>query len=183
MASIKKPFLPREGLFTADAVVVVLKNTLFNPSITLPAFLLLQLSSHGRSLVSRKIFPWLAGVVGCGVVGRINGFLSRQAANNWLHDTFEPSQEIVVVTGGSQGIGAELVKLLTAAGRDLKAVVVVDVQPLQYTAGTPPTGRRPSRANRPQLQMCISTKRIFRPPPTSRQCVPASRPKSETRRC
>lgn len=54
--------------------------------------------------------------------------------NNWTNDTYDWNKEIVVVTGGSDGIGAIVVKLL--AERGIK-VVVLDVQELQYEC--PPT--------------------------------------------
>jgi len=46
-----------------------------------------------------------------------------------VNDTYDWAKEIVVVTGGSDGIGAIVVKLL--AERGIK-VGVLDVQPLTY---------------------------------------------------
>lgn len=56
--------------------------------------------------------------------------------NNWRSDTYDWGREVVVVTGGSDGIGALVVQLL--AERGIK-VAVLDVQPLTYTA--PPSVR------------------------------------------
>ena len=49
--------------------------------------------------------------------------------NNWTNDAYVWSREVVVVTGGSDGIGKIVVKLL--AERGIK-VAVLDVQELTY---------------------------------------------------
>jgi len=51
-------------------------------------------------------------------------------SNNWVSDTYNWNQEIVVVTGGSDGIGRSVVQLL--AERGIK-VVVLDIQPPKFT--------------------------------------------------
>lgn len=53
--------------------------------------------------------------------------------NNWSNDTYVWSQEVVVVTGGSDGIGKVVVHLL--AERGIK-VAVLDVQDLTYEGKT-----------------------------------------------
>lgn len=50
-------------------------------------------------------------------------------SNNWVNDKYDWRREIVVVTGGSDGIGGIVVRLL--AERGIK-VAVLDVQPLTY---------------------------------------------------
>lgn len=50
-------------------------------------------------------------------------------ANNWTNDVYDWSKELVVVTGGSDGIGKAIVLLL--AERDIR-VAVLDIQPLTY---------------------------------------------------
>jgi NAD(P)-dependent dehydrogenase (short-subunit alcohol dehydrogenase family) len=49
--------------------------------------------------------------------------------NNWNKDTYDWEKEIVVVTGGSDGIGKAIVHLLAEKG--IK-VAVLDVQKLTY---------------------------------------------------
>ncbi|KAI5793247.1 epidermal retinal dehydrogenase 2 [Geopyxis carbonaria] len=126
------PFIPREGLLTLDGLVVLLKHTLFSPTITLPLLAALKLTPFGRDLLST--YPALQNLqylAALGCAGRLNRLLSWGAQNNWTRATFRPSSEIVVVTGGSSGIGAELVKELIAAPTGpLKAIVVLDLQPL-----------------------------------------------------
>jgi hypothetical protein len=59
----------------------------------------------------------------------VSKFLDKGVSNNWTNDTYDWSKEIVLVTGGSDGIGAQVVNLL--AERGIK-VVVLDIQPLKY---------------------------------------------------
>ncbi|KAI5846743.1 hypothetical protein BZA05DRAFT_135106 [Tricharina praecox] len=134
------PFFPREGIFTLDALTILLKRTLLNPTLTLPIFLALQYTPRGQALLKSlgprgaKLFSKFKILLALGLVGRINGFLSQMSSNNWRRDKFSPSSEIVVVTGGSSGIGAAMVRELTKPGLGIKAVVVLDVQPLLYEA-------------------------------------------------
>ena len=65
-----------------------------------------------------------------GLFQRITEFLNRRVLNNWnLGEKYDWSKEVVVITGGSDGIGAAIVRLL--AERGIK-VAVLDIQPLQY---------------------------------------------------
>jgi len=64
-----------------------------------------------------------------GLYLRINRHLSRRALNNGTSATFNWDKEIVVVTGGSGGIGAAIVQQL--ASRSTK-VVVMDIIPLTF---------------------------------------------------
>jgi NADPH:quinone reductase-like Zn-dependent oxidoreductase len=59
----------------------------------------------------------------------VNRWLDDKVANNWTSDEYVWSKEVVVVTGGSDGIGGIVVRLL--AERGIK-VVVLDVQGLTY---------------------------------------------------
>lgn len=64
----------------------------------------------------------------------MNNALSRRILNNAVSDPYDFARELVLITGGSDGIGKEVTLLL--ASRNVR-VVVLDVQPLTYTA--PPT--------------------------------------------
>jgi all-trans-retinol dehydrogenase (NAD+) len=69
-----------------------------------------------------------------GVLRWVNNFLNRRVLSNGAPDDYDWSKEVVVATGGSDGIGKEVVKLLAASN---VKVVVLDVQPLTYE--TPPS--------------------------------------------
>jgi all-trans-retinol dehydrogenase (NAD+) len=62
----------------------------------------------------------------------LNRWANDSALNNNAPAKFDWNKEIVVVTGGAGGIGAEVVKSLAA--RDI-TVIVLDVLPLTYTKG------------------------------------------------
>jgi NADPH:quinone reductase-like Zn-dependent oxidoreductase len=63
------------------------------------------------------------------VLNSASNYLSDKVVNNWSGDVWDWSKEVVVVTGGSDGIGKIVVALL--AERGVK-VAVLDVQPLSY---------------------------------------------------
>ncbi|KAF2102346.1 NAD(P)-binding protein [Rhizodiscina lignyota] len=124
--------LPREG-FVFDTIIRFLKRTAFNPALTLPLLLLARYTSKGRDIAAArpKALKWLKTLLALGLYNEALNFMSRGAVNNWTNDTYDWSKEIVLVTGGSDGIGASVVKML--AERGIK-VVVLDVQPLKYAA-------------------------------------------------
>jgi NADPH:quinone reductase-like Zn-dependent oxidoreductase len=68
-------------------------------------------------------------LAGWGLATTANAWLSNVVKNNWSSDTYEWSREVVVVTGGSDGIGKIVVQLLAEKG--IK-VAVLDVQELTY---------------------------------------------------
>ncbi|KAJ5753011.1 hypothetical protein N7520_009928 [Penicillium odoratum] len=62
---------------------------------------------------------------------KINRYFNRRALNNSAQASFNWKKEIVLVTGGSDGIGAATVKRLAERGT---AVIVLDIRPLTYDA-------------------------------------------------
>ena len=61
----------------------------------------------------------------------LNRILSIRALNHGTKAVFDWSKEVVLVTGGSGGIGGETVKRLAAGGT---TVIVLDLIPLSYPA-------------------------------------------------
>ncbi|KAI4142296.1 MAG: hypothetical protein L6R39_004992 [Caloplaca ligustica] len=119
---VRKGWLPREG-FTADVLLRLIRNTAFNPSLTLPIYLLSQYTRRGHefALEHDVAVNRLKLLVYTGIVRWINNFLSSGAVNNWTSSEYDWEKEVVVVTGGSDGIGK-----LGAT------VAILDIQPLTF---------------------------------------------------
>jgi 3-oxoacyl-ACP reductase-like protein len=62
----------------------------------------------------------------------VNRILNIRALNHGTQASFDWSKEIVVITGGSGGIGGETVKRLAAGGT---TVVILDLVPPTYPKG------------------------------------------------
>lgn len=77
------------------------------------------------------VSPWkLAYWLGLPYVAyRFNRYLSRRALNNGVTDSFDWQKEIILITGGSNGIGAAAAQKLASRGTQ---VVVLDILPLTY---------------------------------------------------
>ncbi|KZM26790.1 uncharacterized protein EKO05_0000117 [Ascochyta rabiei] len=129
--------LAREGV-TGDTLTRLLQLTAFNPLITLPLFLAGKYTFDGGRVVAGHATAWkhLKTLVALGLLDRLSRWLDNAVTNNWSNDTYVWSQEVVVVTGGSDGIGKIVVHLLAEKG--IK-VAVLDVQEPTYEA--PPSVR------------------------------------------
>lgn len=57
---------------------------------------------------------------------RLNAWLNRRVLNNGVADRYDWSREVVVLTGGSNGIGRRIALML---GRRGITVAVLDIQP------------------------------------------------------
>lgn len=90
-----------------------------------PSFLPL---SGPQSIQLARIFQYI--LVAC-FVREVNSLLNAWAENRWLfmndQSAWNWSKELAVVTGGSNGIGAAVVKELLSYG---VKVAVLDIQPL-----------------------------------------------------
>ncbi|ROW11332.1 hypothetical protein VMCG_01220 [Cytospora schulzeri] len=128
-----KGLLPREG-FKADIIARLLGNTAFNPIFTLPILLLSKFTKKGEnlSILHHKAFSRVKLLFYLGLVRWLSSWYSRGVLNSWQDDRYEwQTREIVLITGGSGGIGGRVVKLLSEMG--IK-VVVLDIQPLTFEA-------------------------------------------------
>lgn len=127
-----KGVLPREG-FVGDFVLRILGRTVFNPSALLGLLLLARYTKRGRdlSVLHETSFRRVHKLLYFALALRVSGWLSQRKLNNGRKDKYDWSREIVLVTGGSAGIGGEMVKMLDEQG--IK-VVVMDVQPLSFRA-------------------------------------------------
>ncbi len=117
--------------FTADTLGSLIKSTALNPALTLPLLLLARYTQRGRSIAAEHdtLVSRIKVLVYLGLAHRFSRWLDRRMANNWTDDTYRWDKEIVVITGGSDGIGAIVVRLLSEQG---VKVAVLDIQPLTF---------------------------------------------------
>jgi all-trans-retinol dehydrogenase (NAD+) len=112
----------------------LIKGTAFSPYFTGPLLCLLTAAPPFLRLPENYSAPlttslkWLFGL---GLVGKANRWLSNWADRKWLRkddkSAWDWKNEVAVVTGGSGGIGASVVKELVSKG---VKVAVIDVLPL-----------------------------------------------------
>jgi hypothetical protein len=118
--------------FNADIVGTFIKQTALNPALTGPLLLAAHYTLQGQSLASDHpvLLKRLKFLLYLGLVRVVNRVLNQRALNNAVKDKFDWAKEVAVVTGGSDGIGKQVVLLLAEAG---VRVAVLDVQPLTYS--------------------------------------------------
>jgi all-trans-retinol dehydrogenase (NAD+) len=111
----------------------LIKKTLLNPRLTVPFLLLAKYTSIGQQYSStyQRAFRAFNIVVYWGILRVLNNALNRRALSNGVKDTYDWTKDVVVVTGGSDGIGKVVVQLLAQAN---VKVAILDVQPLTYEA-------------------------------------------------
>ncbi|KAF2268538.1 NAD(P)-binding protein [Lojkania enalia] len=124
--------LAREGI-TLDTILRLLSKTVLNPALTLPLVLLARCTHKGKFLSAQhaQSFRYLRQALYLGIATKLSATLDDYVMNNGANDIYDWNREIVVVTGGSDGIGKIVVQLL--AERGIK-VAVMDVQDLTYEA-------------------------------------------------
>ena len=173
--------LPREGL-TLAPIMRLFQKTALNPVVTLLLLLFAAYTPKGRelALTSGTLLKRVRILFYVGLYRWANSFLSWGVVNNWQSDKYDWAKEIVVVTGGSGGIGSVIVKLL--AERGIK-VAVLDVMPLTFEARTPhlTTSYSPQADPIKQHQTYISSSAtspqlLLSPPPLLRSVVPSVNP-------
>lgn len=125
--------LPREG-FKLDAVLKILGNTALNPFFVLPFLLAAKLNKKAENftILHPRLFSRTKTLFYLGLARWLSGWYSRGVLNNWKDDKYDWKKEIVLITGGSGGIGGHVVKYLSELG--IKTVVL-DIQPLTFVAG------------------------------------------------
>ncbi|KDN61907.1 putative short chain dehydrogenase [Colletotrichum sublineola] len=132
--------------FTVDVLLRLLSVTILHPVVSVLVACGLVLSGLEPSPVelgtdlgsTRWVGPlsdkmrWTLYCVAFSWVLSMNRFLNRRALNPAPKSKPDFSREVVVITGGSTGIGAKLVRKLEVTGA---TVVVLDMAPLSYNAG------------------------------------------------
>lgn len=135
----RSTFLPREGLYI-DPIASFMKQSLFNPWVA-GTFSVLLHCARGNN-IGGDIIQGLSGsqplrltsatlaIIGLLLHG--NDFFSRQTHNNWTKaNEWEWDKEIVLITGGSGGIGASVAKELIVRN-PRTTIVIIDYSPLSF---------------------------------------------------
>lgn len=134
--------LPREG-FTADFLGRIVRSSILNPIISIPLALSIHWGSSNDSippgwrpiLEQTRVFTYFLAT--CGALLHATEFLNTQYQNNWTSSSnWDWREEIVVITGGSSGIGASLAQQLHARNPHTN-IVIIDYVPLTWS---PPNG-------------------------------------------
>ncbi|KDN65192.1 putative short chain dehydrogenase [Colletotrichum sublineola] len=122
-----------------DTVAAVLRSTIFNPGLTAlaaaaTAWILgpgtLSVRGLHSSLAQLCLAAWL--LTAAGLALRLHEQLNKWTANNWTRDdTWDWDNEVVLITGGSSGIGATIAQQLVARN-PRTTIVVVDYVPLTW---------------------------------------------------
>ncbi|UDD57380.1 hypothetical protein AFCA_004881 [Aspergillus flavus] len=115
--------LPREGLYI-DPIVKILRKTILHPIFTLTCLYFVKSSACAQYDKPAQL------IAGTSVLLWLNDWLSAKSRNNWvIDDSWDWKKELVVVTGGSGGIGGGVAQRLATMGA---RVVVLDIIPLSY---------------------------------------------------
>lgn len=123
--------MPREGL-KLDVFARLVSNTALNPLVTLPLLLLARFTQRGENLriLHQKAFARVRLLFLVGLARWLSGWYSSRVMNNWTADQYDwRGREVVLITGGSGGIGAHVVRFLSEKG---VKVVVLDIQPMTF---------------------------------------------------
>lgn len=129
---------PREGI-TLEYLFRPVQGILLQPIVTAGLlFASLNRPVEGQRILSlitqnavqpKTLNLALKVLLAAGILYRSNKYLSRLALNNYVSDrSWDWGREVVIVTGGSSGIGAEIVRQLS--DQSIK-VVILDVAPPQ----------------------------------------------------
>lgn len=145
--------LPREGL-TLEALFSPLE-ILLQPLVT--GGLLLKLnwqpeqsswwSGLGGFARDHGAHKWCAVLLGAGILYQTNRWLSRRYLNAFTESfKWDHTEELVVITGGSSGIGAAVTSRLANDGTK---VIILDIQP--------PLQKTGSNASKLEIRMMLTS--------------------------
>ncbi|KAJ5920978.1 hypothetical protein N7466_009304 [Penicillium verhagenii] len=127
MASQARKWPSREG-FTADVLGHWVQRIALDPWKIVPLLALAHYTTKGRELTDSRphLLKALRAFASLAVLNRLSSWLERRAINNGVADHYDWNKEVVVLTGGSNGIGRRIAQLL--GDRDIK-VAILDISP------------------------------------------------------
>ncbi|KAJ5045468.1 hypothetical protein NUH16_002285 [Penicillium rubens] len=117
----------REG-FTADVLGKFISRSLLDPWKLVPIVALAQYTAQGRDIAKARpnLEKALKALTALALINRLGNWLDRRTLNNSTSDPYDWNREVVILTGGSNGIGRRIAELLGA--RDIK-VAILDIAP------------------------------------------------------
>ncbi|CAG7954849.1 unnamed protein product [Penicillium salamii] len=117
----------REG-FTADVLGTLISRTILDPWKVIPLFAFAQYTAKGQALLSShpKLLKALRQLAALALLSRLSSWLTRRTLNNGFSDSYDWNKEVIVITGGSNGIGQRIANLL--GEKDIK-VAILDISP------------------------------------------------------
>lgn len=114
--------------FTADVLGRWIQRTLLDPWKVVPLLVLAKYTVKGREIIESRplLLKALRSLATLAVLQRAGAWLDRRVLNNGVRDHYDWNREVVVLTGGSGGIGRRVAQLL--ADRGIK-VAILDITP------------------------------------------------------
>ncbi|KAJ5628537.1 hypothetical protein N7490_010765 [Penicillium lividum] len=117
----------REG-FTADVLHRWIQCSFLDPWKVVPLLALAHYTIKGRELTESRphLLKALKVLATVATIKRLSSWLERRTINNGVSDHYDWNKEVVILTGGSNGIGRRVAQLL--GDRDIK-VAILDISP------------------------------------------------------
>ncbi|KAJ5087999.1 short chain dehydrogenase/reductase family protein [Penicillium angulare] len=139
MASPARKWPSREG-FTADVLSNWISRTLLDPWKMVPLLALAQYTIKGREIIQSRphLLKALKTLTTLAILQRLSAWLDKRSINNAVTDHYNWNKEVIVLTGGSGGIGRRIAQLL--GERSIK-VAILDISPPSPTDTLPHTVR------------------------------------------
>lgn len=106
----------------------LISRSLLDPWKLLPIIALAQYTVQGRDIAKARpnLDKALKALTALGLINLLGNWLDNRTLNNSVRDTYDWHREVVILTGGSNGIGRRIAELLGA--RDIK-VAILDIAP------------------------------------------------------
>ncbi|OQD91060.1 hypothetical protein PENANT_c001G11328 [Penicillium antarcticum] len=135
-----KPWLSREG-FTADVLGNIISKTLLDPWKILPLFVLSKYTIKGRDLSKThpNLQKALQALTTISLLTNLEAYLDHRIQNNNQKDPYNWNKEVIILTGGSTGIGRQIAQQLGT--KEIK-VAILDISPPDITSTSLPNSVR-----------------------------------------
>lgn len=133
-----RPILNKRTGFTADVFGHFLQRTIFSPVKTTALLIAAYKTQQGQALAQQhpKALRVLQFLTFLSILRRFNAYLNRRVLDNAVDDPYDWTREVVLLTGGSNGIGRQIALRLARRGI---TVVILDIQPPAPAAGASPS--------------------------------------------